>query len=211
MTAEEKARAHGQVRQGRARHRGHRGPDRAAHAPHQPPDRAPARAQARPPLAPRPADARRPPPPLPELPPEEGPRGLPLADPRARPAPLGAHGRHRGRAARARLLARDRRRRAVHARGPRRAGRRVLVFYPFAFSPVCTDQLSVYNEVLDDFAERGATLYGVSCDARLVAAGVPRAARHRRSSSSRTSSPRARPAARSASCTPAASRSARSC
>ena len=45
-------------------------------------------------------------------------------------------------------------------------GRRtVLVFYPFAFSPVCTDQLSVYNELLADFAERGATLYGVSCDA----------------------------------------------
>jgi peroxiredoxin len=41
----------------------------------------------------------------------------------------------------------------------------VLVFYPFAFSPVCTDQLSLYNEVLDDLAERGATLYGVSCDA----------------------------------------------
>ena len=41
----------------------------------------------------------------------------------------------------------------------------VLVFYPFAFSPVCTDQLSLYNEVLDDFAARGATLYGVSCDA----------------------------------------------
>ena len=41
----------------------------------------------------------------------------------------------------------------------------LLVFYPFAFSPVCTDQLSLYNEVLDDFAERGATLYGVSCDA----------------------------------------------
>jgi peroxiredoxin len=40
-----------------------------------------------------------------------------------------------------------------------------LVFYPFAFSPVCTDQLSVYHEVLDDFTERGATLYGVSCDA----------------------------------------------
>jgi peroxiredoxin len=40
----------------------------------------------------------------------------------------------------------------------------VLVFYPFAFSPVCTDQLSVYNEVLDDFTQRGATLYGVSCD-----------------------------------------------
>jgi peroxiredoxin len=41
----------------------------------------------------------------------------------------------------------------------------VLVFYPFAFSPVCTDQLGLYNEVLDDFAQRGATLYGVSCDA----------------------------------------------
>jgi peroxiredoxin len=41
----------------------------------------------------------------------------------------------------------------------------VLVFYPFAFSPVCTDQLSVYNELRDDFAERAATLYGVSCDA----------------------------------------------
>jgi mycoredoxin-dependent peroxiredoxin len=41
----------------------------------------------------------------------------------------------------------------------------VLVFYPFAFSPVCTDQLSVYNEVRDDLADRGATLYGVSCDA----------------------------------------------
>ena len=41
----------------------------------------------------------------------------------------------------------------------------VLVFYPFAFSPVCTDQLSVYNELLGDFAAQGATLYGVSCDA----------------------------------------------
>jgi peroxiredoxin (alkyl hydroperoxide reductase subunit C) len=41
----------------------------------------------------------------------------------------------------------------------------VLVFYPFAFSPVCSDQLSVYNEVLPDFADQGATLYGVSCDA----------------------------------------------
>ena len=41
----------------------------------------------------------------------------------------------------------------------------VLVFYPFAFSPVCTDQLSVYQEVLPDLAELGVTLYGVSCDA----------------------------------------------
>jgi peroxiredoxin (alkyl hydroperoxide reductase subunit C) len=41
----------------------------------------------------------------------------------------------------------------------------VLVFYPFAFSPVCTDQLNLYEEVLDDFTARGATLYAVSCDA----------------------------------------------
>jgi peroxiredoxin (alkyl hydroperoxide reductase subunit C) len=41
----------------------------------------------------------------------------------------------------------------------------ILVFYPFAFSPVCTDQLSIYSELLGDFAERGAVLYGVSCDA----------------------------------------------
>jgi peroxiredoxin len=41
----------------------------------------------------------------------------------------------------------------------------VLVFYPFAFSPVCTDQLNLYEEVLSDLHERGATMYGVSCDA----------------------------------------------
>jgi peroxiredoxin (alkyl hydroperoxide reductase subunit C) len=41
----------------------------------------------------------------------------------------------------------------------------VLVFYPFAFSPVCTDQLNLYQEVLDELAARGATLYAVSCDA----------------------------------------------
>lgn len=41
----------------------------------------------------------------------------------------------------------------------------VFVFYPFAFSPVCTDQLNLYEEVLDRFTEQGATLYGVSCDA----------------------------------------------
>ncbi len=41
----------------------------------------------------------------------------------------------------------------------------VLVFYPFAFSPVCTDQLNLYEEVLDDLRGHGATMYGVSCDA----------------------------------------------
>ena len=41
----------------------------------------------------------------------------------------------------------------------------MLVFYPFAFSPVCTDQLTVYQERLGEFEAQGATLYGVSCDA----------------------------------------------
>jgi peroxiredoxin (alkyl hydroperoxide reductase subunit C) len=40
----------------------------------------------------------------------------------------------------------------------------VLVFYPNAFSPVCTDQLNLYEEVLDEFEALGAKLYGVSCD-----------------------------------------------
>jgi peroxiredoxin (alkyl hydroperoxide reductase subunit C) len=42
----------------------------------------------------------------------------------------------------------------------------VLVFYPFAFSRVCTDQFNLYEEVLEELTARGATLYGVSCDAR---------------------------------------------
>jgi peroxiredoxin len=40
----------------------------------------------------------------------------------------------------------------------------VLVFYPFAFSAVCTDQLQLYEGVLGELAEEGVTLYGVSCD-----------------------------------------------
>ena len=40
----------------------------------------------------------------------------------------------------------------------------VLVFYPNAFSPVCTDQLNLYQEVLDEVEALGAKLYGVSCD-----------------------------------------------
>lgn len=40
----------------------------------------------------------------------------------------------------------------------------VLVFYPADFSPVCTDQLSIYQEVLPEFREQGADLVGVSVD-----------------------------------------------
>ena len=41
----------------------------------------------------------------------------------------------------------------------------ILVFYPFAFSPVCTDQLQVYEEVLGDLAAQGARMFAVSTDA----------------------------------------------
>ena len=40
----------------------------------------------------------------------------------------------------------------------------VLVFYPADFSRVCTDQLSVYQEVLPQFEEAGARLVGISVD-----------------------------------------------
>ena len=44
-------------------------------------------------------------------------------------------------------------------------GRKVmLVFYPLDFSPVCSDQLSIYQEVLPQIEEAGATLVGVSVD-----------------------------------------------
>ena len=40
----------------------------------------------------------------------------------------------------------------------------VLAFYPLDFSPVCTDQLSIYQELIDDFKQRGVQLYGISVD-----------------------------------------------
>ncbi len=40
----------------------------------------------------------------------------------------------------------------------------VLAFYPSDFSPVCTDQLNVYQEVLGELEEKGVRLYGVSVD-----------------------------------------------
>jgi peroxiredoxin len=40
----------------------------------------------------------------------------------------------------------------------------VLVFFPAAFSPVCTDQLQVYEEVVDELRRQGVDMYGVACD-----------------------------------------------
>jgi peroxiredoxin len=41
----------------------------------------------------------------------------------------------------------------------------VLVFYPFAFSGVCSEQLSLYDEVLGELEAGGARVMAVSCDA----------------------------------------------
>ena len=44
-------------------------------------------------------------------------------------------------------------------------GRKVmLVFYPGDFSPVCGDQLSIYQEVKPEIAEKGVELVGISVD-----------------------------------------------
>ncbi len=44
-------------------------------------------------------------------------------------------------------------------------GRKVLlVFYPMDFSPVCSDQLSIYQEVKPEFAEKGVEIVGISVD-----------------------------------------------
>lgn len=44
-------------------------------------------------------------------------------------------------------------------------GRRVvLAFYPGDWSPVCTDQLSLYNELLPEFDKYNAEIIGISVD-----------------------------------------------
>src|SRR5438132_8949890 len=40
----------------------------------------------------------------------------------------------------------------------------VLVFYPADWSPVCTDQLALYNELLPVFEEQRAQVLGISVD-----------------------------------------------
>ena len=45
-----------------------------------------------------------------------------------------------------------------------RGRNRVLVFYPADWSPVCGDQLALYNELLDDFRDLNAQLLGISVD-----------------------------------------------
>ena len=40
----------------------------------------------------------------------------------------------------------------------------VLVFYPADWSPVCGDQVALYNEMLDEFANSNAQVIGISVD-----------------------------------------------
>ena len=40
----------------------------------------------------------------------------------------------------------------------------VLVFYPADWSPVCGDQVALYNEMLSEFGELGAEILGISVD-----------------------------------------------
>jgi peroxiredoxin len=45
------------------------------------------------------------------------------------------------------------------------AGRKLMLcFYPLDFSPVCSDQLSIYQEVLPEIEAKGAELVGISVD-----------------------------------------------
>ena len=57
----------------------------------------------------------------------------------------------------------------VHARPERLAERLrgqpvILAFYPADWSPVCGDQMALYNEVLPEFQRFGAELLGISVD-----------------------------------------------
>lgn len=40
----------------------------------------------------------------------------------------------------------------------------ILAFYPADWSPVCGDQMALYNEILPEFEKHGAQLIGISVD-----------------------------------------------
>jgi peroxiredoxin len=40
----------------------------------------------------------------------------------------------------------------------------ILAFYPADWSPVCGDQMALYNEILPEFKRNGAELLGISVD-----------------------------------------------
>ena len=50
----------------------------------------------------------------------------------------------------------------------------VLAFYPADWSPVCGDQMALYNEMHEEFAELGAQLLGISVDGKWCHAAFAR-------------------------------------
>jgi len=42
----------------------------------------------------------------------------------------------------------------------------ILAFYPADWSPVCGDQMTLYNEILSDFTQHNAQLIGISVDSK---------------------------------------------
>jgi len=40
----------------------------------------------------------------------------------------------------------------------------IIAFYPADWSPVCGDQMALYNEILPEFTKHGAELLGISVD-----------------------------------------------
>jgi peroxiredoxin len=49
-------------------------------------------------------------------------------------------------------------------RGSFRGRSLIMAFYPADWSPVCTDQMALYNEILPEFKRLGGELVGISID-----------------------------------------------
>src|SRR5207342_1845789 len=115
---------------------------------------APAHARQGPPLASRAADAGRQAPPHAALPRAQRPRALPRPGRRSRPEAMIAAGEP---APDFTLRNQDGEKVSL---SDLRGGKVLLVFYPLDFSPVCTDQLSIYQEVMPEIESKGVTLVG---------------------------------------------------
>lgn len=44
----------------------------------------------------------------------------------------------------------------------------ILAFFPAAFSPVCTNEMNLYQEVKEEFSNMGAEVVGISVDGKWV-------------------------------------------
>jgi peroxiredoxin len=76
----------------------------------------------------------------------------------------------------------------------------IIAFYPADWSPVCTDQMALYNEVRPEFQRHGAEVVGISVDGAWCHAAFARS-RNLHFPLLATSSPRARSREGSASTT----------